>query len=222
MIHPECQVEGCRRTVPDGAPMCTHHASELAERLRSVPDLLDDLLVTISRQDRLGTGGKAGPPDEQPAPRLDVTRALDGVVTTVTTWARHLAQAHKLRVTTADRSAQDTRLQAAALAADWLADHAHLLRAHPHALQAYRALTRAITRARDRADRPADRTRFVVGPCPENDEHGQPCTGQVWAHVPTDERESAELRCHTCGTSWDTTRWNRTGQRIHARRRELT
>lgn len=221
MIHPDCGVPSCRRTVADRAPICTHCTNSLGEQLRGVPDLLDDLLVTISRQDRLSTGGKAGQPGGQPAPRLDVSDALDALAGEITTWARDLADRHGLTIPVPDRPAQDARLQSAAWAADWLADHVHLIRTHPAALESHRALTTAITAARSKADRPDDRTRFAVGPCPENDARGQPCPGQVWAHVPTDQREPAELRCRSCGARWDTTRWYRMGARIAARRRQL-
>lgn len=206
----------------DGAPLCTTCGRHLAERLREVPDLLDDLLVTLSRQDRLSAGGTGGRGAEQPAPRLDVSRALHALVGEVTTWAWNLADIHRLQIPAPGRLGQDVRLHAAAVAADWLADHVNLLRTHPAALEAHHALTDAITQARQRADRPVDRTRIAVGPCPvliENDQH---CPGQVWAHVPTDDqRQSAELRCRTCGTRWDTTQWRRAGLRIAARRQQL-
>lgn len=188
MIPRDCGVPGCRRTVGDAAPICTHHAGELAEALRSVPDLLDDLLVTISRQDRLSTGGTAGPPDEQPAPRLDVSRTLDALVGEITTWARDLAGTHGLTIPVPDRPAQDTRIQAAALAADWLADHAHLIRTHPAALEAYRALTRTIAHARSRTDRPPPLAGF--GPCP--------CGSELRA-----DPDAATIVCG-CGLTHDT------------------
>lgn len=221
MIAPECGVPGCRRTVSDGAPICTHHAGELAERLREVPDLLDDMLVTISRQDRIGAGGKAGPPDEQPGPRLDVSRVLDALVGEITTWARDIAETYGLQIPVPDRPAQDARLHSAAVAADWLAEHAALIRTHRAALECHRALTAAIAAARHKADRPDDRTRFVVGPCPESDVRGRYCPGQVWAYIPTDQRDPAELRCSLCPATWDTTRWRRAGARIAARRDQL-
>ena len=163
MIHPECGVPGCRRTVADGAPICSHCGATLAEQLQSVPDLLDDLLVTISRQDRIGAGGVAGPPDEQPAPRLDVTRALDALVGEITTWARDLSETHGLTIPVPGRPAQDARLHSAARAADWLAEHVHLIRVHPAALEAHRALTAAIGTATARTDRRPPQV--YRGPC---------------------------------------------------------
>lgn len=153
----------CARPVADGAALCTTCATGLGDALREVPDLLDDLLVTLSRQDRMGAGGKAGSPDEQPAPRLDASRTLDALVNEVTTWARELAERHHLEIPMPVRLGQDARLHSAAVAADWLADHVGLVRSHPAALEAHDGITGAIAAARRRVDRPVPLA--YRGPC---------------------------------------------------------
>lgn len=179
----------CARPVTDHATLCHHCAGELAERLRSVPDLLDDLIVTISRQDRLGAGGRAGPSDEQPVPRLDVSATLDALVGEITTWARDLAETHGLAIPVPDRLGQDARLHSAAVAADWLADHAALIRVHVAAPECHRALTAAITAAVSRTDRPPPLA--GLGPCPK-------CGAELRA-APT----AATVTCR-CGEHHDT------------------
>lgn len=173
VTHP-CQVEGCRRTVGDGAPICTHCTGKLADELRSVPGLLDDLLVTYSRQDRLTSGG--GGAGETPLPfREDVPDAVWDLCNTLTAWARdlELGEAWSERHPSSAMLARyrDHALYSAAVAAILLAEHAHLIRTHPAAMEANDELVHAIGRARARTGRP---TPLVYrGPCPECGEEMQ-------------------------------------------------
>ncbi|MGH3630924.1 MAG: hypothetical protein ACRDRL_26205 [Sciscionella sp.] len=231
MNQPECR--NCPRPVADGAALCLTCTAELARQLRSVPALLDDLLVTLSKQDQFG-GGKRGKGAEQPLPvRLDVPPVIAALGNTLTTWARDLVDRNGWNVPPAPaRSAHNDErgpvlhastpyVDLVCYAALWLADHVEYLRSHPAVLEAHRGITTAITRTREITDLPADRTRFVVGPCPEIDDHGRHCPGQVWAYVPTDKRDPAQLRCRACPATWDTTQWYRAGARIAARRAQL-
>jgi hypothetical protein len=212
-----------------------HCTTALAQTLRRVPGLLDDLVVTWSKQDRLTTnGGKNGKGAEQPLPvRLDIPAVIVALSNELTTWARDLVDRNGWDVPDPlPRSPHNSKhgpvfpattatVDLACYAAEWLADHVDDLRKHPAVLEAHHAITHAINRTKEAVDLPDDRTRFPVGPCPENDDHDQPCTGQVWAHVPTNPRDPAELRCRVCDTHWDTTRWHRAGARIAARSRQL-
>lgn len=216
--HAECG--NCARPVKDGARICATCTNGLRRELRCVPDLVEDLLTAMSRQDKLTAGGgPRGKGAEQPLPvRLDITPALRALSKELRGWAADLVERHGLDVPDpSDRGEQGLLCYAAT----WLADHMDLFRVHPGAITAYNRINTAITRARTKVDSQTDRTRFVVGPCPETDHHGHPCPGEVWAHVPTDQRWPAELRCRTCNTSWDTTRWQPTATRIAARRQEL-
>ncbi|MGH3993081.1 MAG: hypothetical protein ACRDSN_11545, partial [Pseudonocardiaceae bacterium] len=90
---PECG--NCARPVADGAAICITCADTLAEALRGVPELVDDLLVTLSKQDQLGSGAGKGR-NEQPLPvRLDIPDAIWSLGNTLTTWARDLADANR-------------------------------------------------------------------------------------------------------------------------------
>lgn len=246
----------CDRPTTDGTQLCPMCSASLSEALYSCPGLLEDLHVTLTKQDRLTAAvGHRSKPAETPLPvRFDITRVIDALGDEVTTWARDLVETHRLVVPEPTRrSAHNTTkpdipdadarnlragevgrgiglvvfpissptLDAYCYAATWLAEHMGRLRRHPAAPEAYRRLTDALRRAREAVDHPDEQTRFPVGPCPENDPHGEHCTGQVWAHLPTRPTDPAELRCRVCATTWDTTRWHRAGARIDARRRQL-
>lgn len=95
MTHPECG--NCARPVHDGAGICTHCTATLATALRGVPELVDDLLVTLAKQDQLASG--AGRGAEQALPlRLDIPDAIWTLGNTLTVWAREVAQVGGLRV----------------------------------------------------------------------------------------------------------------------------
>ena len=61
----------------------------------------------------------------------------------------------------------------------------------------YQAIRRII-------DRPANRTTFHVGPCPELDHTGAQCLGEIRAYIPAEDHKPATLECDSCGVSWDT------------------
>ncbi|MGH3631204.1 MAG: hypothetical protein ACRDRL_27645, partial [Sciscionella sp.] len=84
----------CARPVADGYDLCTRCATALAEQLLSVPGLLDDLMVSLARQDRLtGSGGRGGAEVALPV-RLDIPDAVNELGTELTTWARLLYDEH--------------------------------------------------------------------------------------------------------------------------------
>ncbi|MGH3634220.1 MAG: hypothetical protein ACREN2_13500 [Candidatus Dormibacteria bacterium] len=77
----------------DGYPICIRCSSTLAETLRGAPELVDDLLVTLSKQDRLASGAGRGGRTEQPLPvRLDIPDEIWSLGNTLTTWVRELAE----------------------------------------------------------------------------------------------------------------------------------
>lgn len=159
MSPPECG--NCGRPVPDGAGLCGVCGKGLAEALRGVPGLLDDLLVTYSRQDRITSGGGLGAETSLPW-REDIPRSVWELGNTLTTWVRDLGGEH-LELLPPPRRYRDPDMTSAAAAALWLAEHVHLIRAHPAALEAHHDLTRAIGRARARTERPPPTV--YRGPC---------------------------------------------------------
>jgi predicted Zn-ribbon and HTH transcriptional regulator len=196
----------CGRPSSDGARLCTTCTKALAAALRGVPELVEDLHITLSKQDRLALSGPMSSKGaEVPLPvRLDVPDAIWTLGNVITTWARELADTHGLRldVRAALQSTYAARrparldparisgpITSLELAAGWLAEYADRLRTLPDALQAHDEITDAIAYARAVIDRPA--ARLFVGPCDEcgADLYGRP--GQTSA------------RCERCGSEHD-------------------
>src|SRR5262249_11506345 len=88
----------CDRPSSDGAELCSTCGDGLAERLGGVPELVEDLLVTLAKHDQLASGAGRGR-NEQPLPlRLDIPDAIWVLGNVLTTWARHVARTAGLRV----------------------------------------------------------------------------------------------------------------------------
>lgn len=210
MTH-ECG--NCSRPVPDGAGICLYCSTALAGALRRVPGLLDDLVVTWSKQDRLttgGGGGHRGRPSEAPLPvRFDITAVVAAVGNEVTTWARDLVDRNGWDV--ADPPARvarngkrgpvfiatTPRIDLACYAAVWLADHIEALRRHPAVMEAHTGLTGAVAAAENAIDRPE--ARLFIGSCDK-------CQAALYA-----KPEDRNTRCELCGKAYTDVaeRWDR-------------
>lgn len=175
MSQRECG--NCAREVPDGAGICMHCTTALAQTLRRVPGLLDDLVVTWSKQDRLRAGGgHRTKQSEAPLPvRFDMPPVIAALGNELTTWARDLVDRNGWDVADpTPRSPHNskrgvvfpqstTAIDLACYAAEWLADHIAQLRMHPAVMEAHRGITSAITVAENAIDRPVP---WVYrGPC---------------------------------------------------------
>lgn len=204
----------CARPVSDGAALCAGCTTRLRRELRSIPELVEDLHITLARQDRLtprqlGRGGDSPVAWKDPA-----SVALADLRGYLTSWVRCIADERGLAIT----HLRDTSPACAA----WLVHYLPIVRHHQAAGELLAEIDRSATAARAVTDLPPNSSRFLVGPCPEvNDDTGVWCDGEVWANIPTTTDIPALLRCRTCTTSWDTTRWYRAGARILARRRQL-
>lgn len=197
----------------DGAALCAGCTTRLRRELRSVPELVEDLHITLARQDRL-TARQNGRGSDTPIPWKDpASVALADLHAYLTSWVRCVSEETGLTIA----HLRDTSPACAA----WLLHRLPLVRHHQAAGELLAEIERSATKARAVTDLPPNSSRFLVGPCPEIDEEGAHCDGQVWANIPTTTDVPALLRCRTCTTSWDTTRWYRAGERIVARRREL-
>jgi hypothetical protein len=206
----------CARLVQDGAELCGTCTSALAVSLHGVPDLLENLFVTYSKQDRLSAGGgHRGKLSEAPLPvRLDVTRVIDALGNEVTTWGRVLVETHRCVVPELIRRsphngtrgvvfpAGSPTVDAYCYAAEWLAEHVGQLRRHPAALEAHRGLTATIAAAERAVDRPE--VRLFIGAC-------DLCQASLYAK-PADR----STRCELCGTAYTDVaeRWDRALRRL--------
>lgn len=206
MTGPLCRA--CGRMTD--ASLCSSCAGDLARALRTVPELLDDLEVTLIRADRLGDAGRGG---EQPVPFKDtVPAALWDLGNVLTTWTRDIARSRGLVVSAPARARRPARaippgaradehgrpamntnppdpaFESVRFSAEWLADHIGDIRAlhgDEDAGQAHDEITDAIASTRRVIDRPA--TRVFVGACDE-------CGADLFG-VPDRDRAS----CRACG-----------------------
>jgi hypothetical protein len=100
-------------------------------------------------------------------------------------------------------------------AARHLLERTDLLRRHAHVDKLFDEVTDAIRRARAAADRPRNRTTFPVGPCPERDQEGAWCTGDIIAFIPTEDARPARMECRANPEHrWTSVQWLRAGKRI--------
>jgi len=200
---------------PSDERLCETCSTQLRRQLRGVPELVEQLYVSYTKQDRFsGAGSHRGKPAEAPLPvRLNFQWVIDRLGNELTTWARDLVEfgelhhepapprrrphntskeAGNLRQGEFGRGAgtavfpvTSPRLDVAVYAARWLGEHLALLRRHPAALEAYRALTGAIARATMAMDRPEAQP--FIGYC-------ERCRGALYA----DQRRSGTT-CERCG-----------------------
>lgn len=191
----------CGRVSHDGAALCVTCTAELKKALLGCPDLLDDLLTTLAKQDRLGTaGGKRGKGSEQPLPvRLDIPDEIWTLGNTLTTWARDVAETAGLQVDASHlaRRRPPTALDSLRFAATWMADHIGQLRRLAAADQAHDEISYAINSANAACSAPP--LRVFVGSCNkcEADLYGWP--------------DHRAVKCGRCDTEYRdmAERWNR-------------
>jgi hypothetical protein len=180
----------CTRPAGEGYLLCLSCGDRLADHLHAAGDLYHELAATRARWMVLTVsagrgGGELGLPYCEAA-----TQASQCLVSTVTQWAHAVAQT---------RSSPWLVPAKFGRVAHWLAMRLDWLRALETAGEAYTQIDRAVTRARAAIDRPANRTSFPVGRCPEIRETRY-CLGPVFAYVPVRIGiEPAVLRCHTVG-----------------------
>ena len=212
---------GCQRCgspTGDGGGLCRTCTFKLEADLREVHTYLwTELQVTITRQDKLMPTSDRPSGAERPLGWNDHASGVAwDVQTTVNAWCLDVSRiGEDERDLLADIPQQDVPELAR-----WLVRNMPTLRRHPEAGTAYEELVDAIRRARKAIDRPENRTRFQVGPCPEQADEGA-CDGEVWAFIPADEDKISFMRCQGCGAQWDTTQWLRVGRRMLARIHQL-
>jgi hypothetical protein len=171
--------------------LCRNCTDALKGDLAAIPWLLEDLEVTITRQDRLSDpSGRSG--DEHPLPiRINAMEARRDLNATLAAWAMHIAG----RLDGLDRDTIWTELRLA----NYLLDHVGTILTDPAAGQIADEIGNAKGLAMRTIDKP--QPRVFVGPCED-------CDKDLYAHP-----RAAEVACKTpeCGAIYP----------IEARRRWL-
>lgn len=216
----------CTAPTGDDGLLCRSHTRELDQDLRDVGNLVEELDVTLTRQDRVAARYSAGRSAEKPLVWNEhAATKRSELWSTLGAWALDVS---RIDEDERDRLA-DVGTYDIAGTAGWIARNLSTLRRHSDAGAAFDEITDAIRGARRAIDRPEVATRFYAGPCPEpieaENEYGvvetAACDGEVWAFIPTEAEKLAFLRCRACDAKWDTTQWLRVGRRMRARIEQL-
>jgi len=89
----------CGHPSGDNLDLCTSCTATLVKELRAVPGVVADLAVATARLDRMSSGRNGGRSSEAPLPmRTDITRRLDALGNTLTTWARMVAEREHIAI----------------------------------------------------------------------------------------------------------------------------
>lgn len=134
--------------------LCANCTDRLEHDLGDVAAIVAELDTTISRQARIGNGGKGGLARERMPLNVGAMGVADDLQNTLTTWAREVSD--RGPAPTDDR--QPTVVAAGMLL--WSIDG---IRKHPAVEELVDEITEAIRRARQTVDRPADRQ--YLGTC---------------------------------------------------------
>lgn len=215
----------CHRAQVEGL-LCHRCTTMLEKDLGDIPAILVELDVTIARMDRVPVGGSRAQtpePDEEPGlASIAHTRntvgwravhAADDLGNCLTSWAYSVT--HK-------RVAWARHRNPTTLAASMLLAGITEIRRHPDVRDLFGGITEAINHARQATDQPDTKTVILVGPCPEADEHGAPCPGDVYAIIPTEEDRPGKMECRADGEHrWSSMQWLRAGKRILGRMEQI-
>ncbi|ROT29676.1 hypothetical protein [Micromonospora sp. HM5-17] len=170
----------CDQPAEPTAYACQRCATRTGTLLAQAADLAADADDAAAGLMRHGTGGRRG--GEHPMPgRPDLRARLDAATTTLTTWARHVADERGHTPPAPGRHPGGT-------AAAWLVGHLDWLRHQPYAGEALADLAGAARDVIRTADRPPERA--IVGACE--------CGAVLYAIAGADV-----VRCRSCGARWD-------------------
>lgn len=195
----ECTT-GCGR--PTERMLCNGCLRRLRGELADVGWLDTELAATLARQVVMAMPGSTT--SEIPlAVGRGALKARSILRNRLVGWCLDLAETH----------GYDLPGDTLPMMAAWLVAYEDDVAIHPAADELVDEIHQAIVYAKQIVDLPANRTAFVVGPCPE-----LTCSGQVRVFVPAEHTDAlARMECRACERTWDTTQWSRLGKRIMAR-----
>lgn len=235
----------CGRPAPD-AFLCKVCIRRLEQRYAELPALMDDLLVTLTRQDNIGEAS-GGERTKGSAPPLtvslsaadvfaDITRNLTRTVAHLVELGQRIpcgcGHAHSQHYTLVpftrlcwwrrcrcDGYRPTDRFTVAEMV-PWLLHRMKHITLDPEAPRILEGMDDVTKRLIDVINIPEDLRSFPVGMCPETDAQGTQCPGEIRAHIPPPgEGKRAQMRCRACGVVYEPWQWMRAGKRIKPRPR---
>lgn len=174
--------------------LCSSCCDKIERELSSVPGLVEDLQITMSKQAKIGNGGKAGKGSthEKWPINMGAVEAADNLGNVLTTWARDLLETSGGRwdLLLAASTAHPTTVSRALLLM------IPTIRRHPAVVELVDEITDAIAQARRAVDRPADRQ--YLGQClmetPDDEGRQVTCLAELYARV-----NANDVTCKVCG-----------------------
>jgi len=185
-VCPSC---GCEQ---GAALLCAQETDQLEKQLHAIPDLLDELATTVSKQAKIGqAGGKPGPAHLRNPINYGALDVATHLSTVLNAWAHAVWH---------DKPIPDTARLAPLTAARVLLANIDHARRHPDVDKLVTEVGEAVGKARQAIDRPA--TRVYVGLCraQSTDQYGQTvqCSAELYA------RENAtQVHCRVCNADTD-------------------
>jgi len=180
-------VTGCGKPTRDTLLLCDSCIWQLEADLGSVPQLVYQLNLTITRQSRLGgrNGSRATtrglPYDQRASDALTLLRA------TLAGWVRVIAHDQP----------QHYPIDKTLAMAVWLRSRTDLIAVHEAAADLWLEITDATHKGRQAVDAP--RQRVYAGPCwAKHPQTGQECLEHLYARP-----RAAHVACRACGTVHD-------------------
>lgn len=195
----------CGQPSPD-AFLCKSCSLRLERALGDLPALIADLDITLTRQAVTGPQSDGKAADTPPPLHIGAAVVASDLRYTLATSIRYLTEARGITEAPTDNPPSMAR---------WLLRYADSIRldpAGPDIAGDIHGITHRIVTV---IDLPRTRGRFKVGMCPEVDEKGAYCPGEIWAHLPAEGvNETARMECQYCHHVYETWQWHRAGVRI--------
>lgn len=183
----------CGAPTGDASYLCRAHHELLAELLAGIPALVDDLEVTVTRQNRTVSERHGARSATTPLPWNEHAAAV----------AAELAQTVNRASLTVAGSEQDERDRLVEVAAydtanlaRWLRRNPALVRRHPEAATVLAEIDDAVRVARRAVDRPPEHV--FAGPCGVELSDGRCCRGDVYGRP-----GASAAFCGDCGARFD-------------------
>jgi len=206
----EC--DGCLpREAAPGAVLCRGCVRWLERIIAEMPALAHELHRGMTKP-ATPYGQLGGANDSPDFAKQRRCREHIGQIAYDLAWlVKQVAEDRGLTMPTLD-TMRDGGLPGVHKASVWLIPHVPWMAQQMWVDETLSALQEARWRAFQLADIPRDKVRVVVGPCPERDDIGTPCPGQIWAFIPRNEHPFTS--CDACEKVWPSESWRRLGKRM--------